>query len=73
MKKEADRRGADVAPTSLTLGISSGRGVVSTRTCWLKLSQDCQLVSDKIGCASSWHLVLGMLWTPEHLEVDDEA
>lgn len=29
MKKEAERRGADEAPTSLTLGILSGRGVVS--------------------------------------------
>lgn len=29
MKKEADKRGAEVAPTSLTAGIESGRGVVS--------------------------------------------
>lgn len=29
MKKEADKRGADVDPTSLTAGIESGRGVVS--------------------------------------------
>jgi hypothetical protein len=29
MKKEADKRGAELAPISLTLGIESGSGVVS--------------------------------------------
>jgi hypothetical protein len=29
MKKEAERRGAELAPISWTLGIESGRGVVS--------------------------------------------
>lgn len=29
MKKDADRRGAEVEPTSLTEGIESGSGVVS--------------------------------------------
>jgi hypothetical protein len=37
MKKEALRRGAELAPSSLTLGMSSGRGVVSMRACWLNL------------------------------------
>lgn len=37
MKNEAERSGADVAPISLTGGIDSGRGVVSTRACWLNL------------------------------------
>lgn len=34
MKKAADSKGADEAPTSSTFGMSSGRGTVSTRTCW---------------------------------------
>lgn len=37
MKNEAERRGADEAPISSTLGMESGSGVVSMRTCWLKL------------------------------------
>lgn len=37
MKNEAERRGADEAPISSTLGMESGNGVVSMRTCWLKL------------------------------------
>jgi hypothetical protein len=37
MKKEALRRGADVEPISSTFGMLAGMGVVSTRTCWLKL------------------------------------
>lgn len=37
MKNEALRSGAELAPSSLTLGMSSGRGVVSMRACWLKL------------------------------------
>lgn len=39
MKKEALRRGAELAPSSLTLGMSSGRGVVSMRACWLNLGR----------------------------------
>lgn len=39
MKKLADRRGADEAPSSLTAGIESGRGVVSMRVDWLKLQR----------------------------------
>lgn len=38
MKKEAESRGAEDEPTSETLGMSSGRGVVSMRTCWLNLA-----------------------------------
>ena len=37
MKKAAESRGADEDPISGTLGIDSGRGVVSMRVCWLKL------------------------------------
>ena len=37
MKKAALRRGAELAPISSTLGIESGRGVVSIKTFWLKL------------------------------------
>lgn len=37
MKKLAERRGADEAPTSFTGGIEAGSGVVSTRISWLKL------------------------------------
>ena len=37
MKNEADRSGAELEPISLTFGIESGSGVVSRRTCWLKL------------------------------------
>ena len=37
MKKEALMRGAELEPISGTLGISSGSGVVSMRTCWLNL------------------------------------
>jgi hypothetical protein len=37
MKKLADSRGAEEAPTSFTTGISSGRGVVSMRVVRLKL------------------------------------
>ena len=37
MKKEAESRGAELAPISWTLGMSSGSGVVSMRTCWLNL------------------------------------
>lgn len=37
MKKDADRRGAELAPISWTLGMSSGRGVVSMSTCWWNL------------------------------------
>jgi hypothetical protein len=37
MKKLALIRGAEEAPTSWTLGMESGSGVVSTRTCWLNL------------------------------------
>ena len=37
MKKLADNRGAEEAPTSVTFGTESGRGVVSRRTCWLNL------------------------------------
>lgn len=37
MKKEADRRGAELAPTSLTAGMLSGRGVVSMSIDWLNL------------------------------------
>lgn len=38
MKKLALIRGAEEAPTSWTLGMESGSGVVSTRTCWLNLA-----------------------------------
>lgn len=31
-------RGAELEPTSGTLGMSSGRGVVSMRRCWLNLA-----------------------------------
>lgn len=37
MKKDALIKGAELEPISLTLGMSSGMGVVSMRTCWLKL------------------------------------
>jgi len=37
IKNEALRRGAEEAPISGTLGMEGGRGVVSMRTCWLKL------------------------------------
>jgi hypothetical protein len=37
MKNEAESRGAELAPTSWTLGMSSGRGVVSISVCWLNL------------------------------------
>lgn len=37
MKKEAESRGAEEAPISGTLGMESGRGVVSMRTSWLNL------------------------------------
>jgi hypothetical protein len=37
MKNEALIRGAELEPTSWTLGMSSGRGVVSMRRCWLNL------------------------------------
>jgi hypothetical protein len=37
MKKEAERRGAELAPTSLTAGISAGNGVVSMSSCWENL------------------------------------
>ena len=37
MKNEALINGAELAPISFTFGISSGRGVVSMRTCWLNL------------------------------------
>lgn len=37
IKKEAERRGADEAPTSVTAGMESGRGVVSIKVDWLKL------------------------------------
>lgn len=37
MKKDADIRGAELAPSSLTLGIESGSGVVSISCCWLNL------------------------------------
>lgn len=40
MKYAALISGADVAPISSTLGMWSGIGVVSTRTCWLNLSRD---------------------------------
>ena len=37
MKKAALRRGAELAPISGTAGMEAGRGVVSSRICWLKL------------------------------------
>lgn len=37
MKKEALSRGAEVTPISWTFGMLAGMGVVSTRTCRLKL------------------------------------
>jgi hypothetical protein len=37
MKNEAERRGAELAPTSLTAGMSEGNGVVSMSTCWENL------------------------------------
>jgi len=37
MKKEADMRGAEVAPTSGTEGMEDGRGVLSIRMLWWKL------------------------------------
>lgn len=37
MKKEADRRGAELAPISLTDGMSAGIGVVSMSRCWSNL------------------------------------
>lgn len=40
MKKEAESRGAELAPSSLTLGIESGRGVVSMSCSRLNLFQD---------------------------------
>lgn len=54
MKKEADWRGAELAPSSLTLGIEAGRGVVSTScfslNLWLTVSKAvsrcCQLSAD---------------------------
>lgn len=39
MKNAALVKGAELAPISLTFGMSSGRGVVSMRTCWLNLEQ----------------------------------
>lgn len=39
MKKEALSRGAEEEPISSTLGMESGRGVVSMRTCWLNLGR----------------------------------
>lgn len=43
MKKDADIKGAELAPSSLTLGTESGRGVVSISTCWLNLVAGSQL------------------------------
>jgi len=40
MKKEAESRGAELAPSSLTFGIESGKGVVSYNSCWLKLDDE---------------------------------
>lgn len=40
MKNDADRRGAELAPSSLTLGMLSGSGVVSIRMPWLVLFAD---------------------------------
>ena len=37
MKKEADSRGAELEPISLTFGMSSGIGVKSTSAVWAKL------------------------------------
>lgn len=39
MKKDALIKGAELAPISLTFGMSSGRGVVSMRRCWLNLEE----------------------------------
>lgn len=56
MKKEAESRGAELAPISETLGMSSGRGVVSMRTCWLNLENlsagrcDITLYDTHLGC-----------------------
>ena len=37
MKNDAESKGAEEAPISETLGMESGRGVVSRRTAWLNL------------------------------------
>lgn len=37
MKKLADNNGAELAPISVTAGMSAGRGVVSIRVVWLNL------------------------------------
>ena len=68
MKKEAESNGAELAPISCTLGMSSGSGVVSTRTCWLNLrgslSEDedgielggsyLGCLADIVGCVAQW-------------------
>lgn len=47
MKKEAESRGAELVPSSLTLGIEAGSGVVSMRIAWVNLGQ---YVSSGFGC-----------------------
>jgi hypothetical protein len=52
MKKDAERRGAELAPISLTAGTSSGSGVVSMRTCCWNL-QTCQLFAHQRDISAS--------------------
>jgi hypothetical protein len=51
MKNDAERRGAELAPTSLTAGMSSGKGAVSMSTCWENLMD--QSVSQFISYSSA--------------------
>jgi hypothetical protein len=39
MKNDALFKGAELVPISFTFGMSSGRGVVSMRRCWLNLEE----------------------------------
>lgn len=45
MKKLAESKGAELAPISVTGGMSAGRGVVSTRVAWLNLEPIDQIKS----------------------------
>ena len=47
MKYAALSNGAELAPSSATLGMLSGRGVVSMRTSWLNLEVDSDRVNIK--------------------------
>lgn len=62
MKKDALNSGAELAPISLTLGMWSGMGVVSTTTSVLNLREevnlgrlDCHMEGNRVPCFSVRH------------------